>query len=155
MVQLFPWAPAYFSSAGMEALTDRIVAVNIPVVALAEQTVKLAVFRAFRACLEAGSRQALLHSACSALLGPGREDGIVALSRELGCSPRYLQALFRQHVGLSPKQFANIVRLRGAVDDMDYSRFYDQAHFIRAFRGVTGVSPSKFDASQYFLAYRE
>jgi AraC-like DNA-binding protein len=155
MVQLFPWAPAYFSRAGMGPFTDRIIAANIPLAVLAEQAVKLAVFRAFRDCLEAGSRQELLRSACSALQEPGRDDGIAGLSLELGCSPRYLQALFRKHVGLSPKQFANILRLRGAVDDMDYSRFYDQAHFIRAFRGVTGISPSKFDASQYFLAYRE
>lgn len=63
---------------------------------------------------------------------------------------------FRRIVGASPKQFASIVRMSSIVKQ-DYRRelmdaafdagFFDQSHFIKAFKQFTGQSPTDFRKS--------
>lgn len=72
-----------------------------------------------------------------------------------GFSERSLQRIFRDHVGLSPKRYAEIVRLENSIalfgrgrsmTDVCYEAgYYDQPHFIRSFRQYTGLSPSEFE----------
>ncbi len=78
------------------------------------------------------------------------------LQQRTGYSRRYLDKLFRRHVGLSPKTLAEIFRFQrfyrkwaaGLSFDMFktelYDHYYDQAHFTREFRKMTGHSPAKF-----------
>lgn len=78
------------------------------------------------------------------------------LQQRTGYSRRYLDRLFQQHVGLSPKVLAEIFRFQrfyrkwaqGAAFDVFkaelYDHYYDQAHFTREFRKMTGHSPAKF-----------
>ncbi len=68
---------------------------------------------------------------------------------------RRLERQFSRYVGLSPKRYSRIVRLKNifesvqgndaswgdVVFDHDY---FDQAHFIRDFREFTGCSPSAY-----------
>ncbi|WP_339671193.1 helix-turn-helix domain-containing protein [Dasania marina] len=74
-------------------------------------------------------------------------------------SQRQLDRLFQQQLGLSPKQYS---RLRQAdyarqllkqaptqhsLTDISYQAgFYDQAHFIRQFRQVVGITPGSYRA---------
>jgi AraC-like DNA-binding protein len=81
---------------------------------------------------------------------------IKELERTTGFTRRYLAQLFRQQVGLSPKALAGIFRfqkfyqqlVRGLPYDAlkgelhDY--YYDQAHFTKEFKRMTGYSPLKF-----------
>ena len=94
-------------------------------------------------------------------------DGRMAI-RELeqytGYSRRYLDRLFQQHVGLSPKVLAEIFRFQrfyrkwaeGLSFDLFkaelYDHYYDQAHFTKEFRRMTGHSPRQFirDVSNEF-----
>ncbi|MBB5396106.1 helix-turn-helix domain-containing protein [Mucilaginibacter sp. AK015] len=72
----------------------------------------------------------------------------------LNTSQSPLEKRFRRVVGTSPKKFANIVRLKHTLQehyqgqpltDLGYqSGFYDQAHFIKAFKNFTGESPENF-----------
>jgi len=91
-----------------------------------------------------------LHAICAAA-GAIR---VGQIARDLRVSQDTLEKRFRRVVGASPKQFASIVRLRRAVElsretttltalaqDAGY---YDQAHFIRDFRAVTGDAPGHF-----------
>jgi AraC-like DNA-binding protein len=65
-----------------------------------------------------------------------------------------LERRFRKVVGLSPKKFAALVRLRHAVrlraGGADFTAvahgagYFDQAHFINDFRRVTGSAPDAF-----------
>jgi AraC-like DNA-binding protein len=86
-------------------------------------------------------------------------DGLVPVSRleqETGFSRRYLDRLFKQHVGLSPKALAGIYRFQrfyrrwagGEPYDLLrrdlYDRYFDQAHFIKEFKRMTGYSPREF-----------
>ncbi|HJZ76898.1 MAG TPA: DUF6597 domain-containing transcriptional factor [Vicinamibacterales bacterium] len=78
------------------------------------------------------------------------------LERRSGYSRRYLELLFKQHVGLSPKVLAGIMRFqrfyRGwaqglsfdVVRDDLYEYFYDQSHFIREFQRITGHPPGEY-----------
>lgn len=73
-----------------------------------------------------------------------------------GVSPRHLERVFNQHVGMGPKAFARIVRFQrvlrspagnwaGLAAACGYT---DQAHLIKEFRQFTGQTPAEWRASQ-------
>src|SRR5262249_54989012 len=76
---------------------------------------------------------------------------IAAVAPRLGVSQEVLEKRFRRHVGATPKQFASILRFRRAVavhrQKQDLGQlaleagYYDQAHFNRQFRTITGSAP--------------
>jgi AraC-like DNA-binding protein len=78
------------------------------------------------------------------------------LSRECGLSDRALLYRFDECAGLTPKQYARIVRLRACIARLDAwssvdwaalaaeHSFCDQAHLVREFRHLLGTSPSTF-----------
>lgn len=94
------------------------------------------------------------------------------LARTAGVSARQLERLFRQCVGLSPKQFVRIVRFQevlraiksGPFDavqgkpDSGWAAvalehgFYDQAHFINDFKAFVGCTPGDWSISEDSLA---
>jgi AraC-like DNA-binding protein len=72
-----------------------------------------------------------------------------------GCSKRTLQRLFREYVGVTPKWVLQRIRLheaaeRMAAGDGDWAGmaldlgYFDQAHFIKAFKAVVGRSPADY-----------
>lgn len=78
------------------------------------------------------------------------------LESKTGYSSRWLYEKFIDKVGLSAKSFSSIVRFmqfyeRWArqpdydyVKDYMYNYFYDQAHFSKEFKRLTGLSPLRF-----------
>lgn len=86
-------------------------------------------------------------------------DGRVAikeLESTVGYTRRYLDLLFQQNVGFSPKVLAGIFRFQkfyrkwaqGQSFDLLkkdlYGYYYDQSHFTKEFRKKTGYSPQRF-----------
>lgn len=79
-----------------------------------------------------------------------------ALGLELGISRQHLGRLFKQQVGLSPKQFLRIVRFEAMVKSLPEAAawgwadfacafgFSDQSHFIADFKKVAGTTPGSF-----------
>jgi AraC-like DNA-binding protein len=75
------------------------------------------------------------------------------LVAELGVTRQYLARAFAQHVGISPKTLARVIRARGVVDrvraaaDVDWSSlaleagYYDQSHLIAEVKELTGLPP--------------
>jgi AraC-like DNA-binding protein len=93
-----------------------------------------------------------LHAAMLADPGITRVEHLCALA---GCSPRTLQRLFREYVGVTPKWVLQRIRLHEAADRMaagegDWASlaldlgYFDQAHFIRAFKAVVGRPPAEY-----------
>jgi AraC-like DNA-binding protein len=85
--------------------------------------------------------------------GTGAER-IDDLTRYIGLSQSALERRFRRIVGVSPKKYSSLVRLRRAVRlqatgvnlttvarDAGY---FDQSHFIKDFRRATGSAPEAF-----------
>ena len=75
------------------------------------------------------------------------------LAREAGVSTRRIQTLFRDHVGLSPKQLLRVTRFQHALrlartqPELSWSRiahiagYYDQAHLIHDSNAIAGCTP--------------
>ena len=78
------------------------------------------------------------------------------LEERTGYTRRYLEMLFSRHVGISPKSLARIVRFQSLyarwseaqcyeeLIDRLYDSYYDQAHFAKEFKRMTGFSPLQF-----------
>jgi AraC-like DNA-binding protein len=88
------------------------------------------------------------------LMQTGGRAHITDLGREIGWSKRHLSARFKDHVGLTPKVFARILRFRRAAALLTHNQamtladvaqtcgYFDQAHFTRDFRTFAGITPS-------------
>jgi AraC-like DNA-binding protein len=71
---------------------------------------------------------------------------------EFGVSARQLRRLTKQNLGLLPKDFAKILRFQYMLKAMKSSQcnnvwldhYYDQAHFIREFKCLSGFTPTQF-----------
>lgn len=88
----------------------------------------------------------------------GREDfyeNINGLALRYGITSRYLQKLFLQYTGLTPKLYTKINRFQNSlklVSKRDRSLtsiaydcgYFDQSHFIREFKYFTGSTPSGY-----------
>jgi AraC-like DNA-binding protein len=85
---------------------------------------------------------------------------ISALADELGIGQDRLEKRFRRTVGASPKQLASMVRVRHAIDSYRPgttmarlsadSGYFDQSHFNREVRAVTGRAPTElFEAGDH------
>ncbi len=84
---------------------------------------------------------------------------VASLAAELGCSRKLLATRFHEHVGLTPKSVARILRFRHALDLIDAvpanwsaiaqdAGYFDQAHFANDFRRLTGRTPGDYLADR-------
>lgn len=82
-------------------------------------------------------------------------ENIHSIASRYGISSRYLQKLFIQYTGLTPKlytkisRFQNSLQLVGRKDatltSIAYDcGYFDQSHFIREFKSFTGITPSVY-----------
>ena len=81
------------------------------------------------------------------------------LEKETGYTSRWLQRKFLEHLGTGPKNLAEIVRFKqfyqaystGApsqkLKQHIYHYYYDQSHFLRAFKRFTGTTPTELENS--------
>jgi len=79
---------------------------------------------------------------------------IQELNRMLCISPSPFEKRFRKVVGASPKKFASIIRFNTVLDELRAGKsltdicyehdFFDQAHFIKAFKQFTGDTPENY-----------
>jgi AraC-like DNA-binding protein len=80
------------------------------------------------------------------------------LAAHLGYTKRYLDRLFQEHVGVSPKSLASILRFQEVYQgwmqhqsptffrDQWPAYYYDQSHFIKEFKRFTGFTPQQYTA---------
>jgi len=90
--------------------------------------------------------------ALHAARGAGRVDGIAP--GPIGA--RQLERRFREAVGISPKRLARVLRLQHAIALLRHrpplswsalalaAGYYDQAHLIRDFRALSGLTPLRY-----------
>jgi AraC-like DNA-binding protein len=80
------------------------------------------------------------------------------LATDLGYTKRYLDRLFQEHVGVSPKLLASILRFQEVYQGWMQHKsptffryqwpayYYDQSHFIKEFKRFTGFTPQQYTA---------
>src|SRR5213078_2745955 len=105
-----------------------------------------------------GEENAILARAVRAVRDAGGLTRIDNVASAVNVSTRHLERHFLEHVGISPKTFARLVRFDRAVRDItsrgaqSWSHFAlahgysDQAHFINEFKEFAGVTPTEFEA---------
>jgi AraC-like DNA-binding protein len=103
-----------------------------------------------------GGRDEVVDAGVAALVHSRGDARISSIAKVVGLSERQFQRRFQVEVGLTPKQYARIVRLRAAAIDaavlegvswaeVAADRGYaDQAHLVREFAQILGMSPTEF-----------
>jgi AraC-like DNA-binding protein len=82
-------------------------------------------------------------------------DNIENVASRYGITSRYLQKLFFQYTGLSPKLYSQINRFQNSLRLVTQKNisltsiahncgYFDQSHFIREFKSFTGFTPSGY-----------
>lgn len=180
MVQLFPWSASMFTDFDMKECRNKIIPINrinkdfesgaITVSQGEENEVLDFLNGRFNDFLAKNEHTALVHESCVLIMKNGGQGSITDLSRQLNCSSRHLQILFLKHLGLSPKEFSIIIKMRNAIDGIAYppasidrsltslaldNDFYDQAHFNNSFKNIIKTQPRKFIPSRYILAFKK
>jgi methylphosphotriester-DNA--protein-cysteine methyltransferase len=86
--------------------------------------------------------------------------GVREVAAALGVGERWLERAFDRHVGYGPKMLARVVRFQHAVRLLDAGTalswsalayaagFADQAHLVREFRALAGLTPGDFAAER-------
>ncbi|MET7320154.1 helix-turn-helix domain-containing protein [Streptomyces sp. NPDC005549] len=102
---------------------------------------------------DADPRDPLLREAVQSLSTTG--DRVAALAQRLSVSERHLRDLFTDRVGLTPKRFTRIQRVRTVLARAGAAKwaglavdtgYYDQSHMAADFHALMGVSPTAFRA---------
>jgi len=86
-------------------------------------------------------------------------DNMENVAMRYGITARYLQKIFLQHTGLTPKLYSKINRFQKSLVLISRrnlplttialdSGYFDQSHFIREFKAFSGMTPSSFDADK-------
>ncbi|MBA4053510.1 MAG: hypothetical protein C0490_02245 [Marivirga sp.] len=84
-------------------------------------------------------------------------DNIENVASRYGITSRYLQKMFLQYTGLTPKLYSKIHRFQNSLrlvakNDASFTTiayncgYFDQSHFIREFKSFTGLTPSGYTA---------
>jgi AraC-like DNA-binding protein len=98
---------------------------------------------------------ALVEGLCNSICRNGESFNMERLAVEFGFSERYIQKLFLNYVGISPRNFFSVQRFNKSLElirsgnmSLTYIAYecgyYDQAHFIREFKSYTGITPSRY-----------
>ncbi|MDC8004154.1 helix-turn-helix domain-containing protein [Aureisphaera galaxeae] len=96
----------------------------------------------------------IIQSAVQFIADNKGEGSISELSKYLGYSVRQVERKFQRYIGVSPKEFAKIVRFQNTLKvtphDMGltqlalFNGYSDQSHFIRDFKKLSGIKPKDY-----------
>ncbi|TDO64127.1 helix-turn-helix protein [Kribbella sp. VKM Ac-2571] len=97
-------------------------------------------------------RLELVGEAAAELGAGGAPRTVGETAQRLGVSERYLRRVFREAVGVSPKHFARITRVRTVIaqarrswsDAAACAGYTDQSHLIADFRSLMRVTPEAY-----------
>lgn len=97
-----------------------------------------------------------INSIIQKIVSLGGEISVDEMSREACLSNKQLERKFSKYVGMTPKQYLKIVRFQKSLKTKEMNPklnlttlaydcgYYDQAHFIKDFKNITGMTPKSF-----------
>ena len=98
----------------------------------------------------------LVDFAVSTIIAAPNQCSIKTISDKVGYSQKQVIKLFKEHVGVAPKEFLKVIRFQKAIQlienhiAVDWTQiaydcgFYDQSHFIADFKNFSGFTPSEY-----------
>jgi AraC-like DNA-binding protein len=137
--------------AGAEQLVEQFALASTPAAGL---TVLAQQLEAQRTAVVSGSP--LVDAALDALKRGAYRRPVRLLAANLGVSQQRLGQLFRDHVGLTPKELARVWRFQAALQLLQAAPhagwaeralacgYADQSHLVRDFHAFTGLAPVAF-----------
>ncbi len=108
-------------------------------------------------------KEKMVQHAMQMIGSSGGSVGIEMLCRELIYSPRYIERIFKEYTGFSPKKMCRLVRARGAVTmllrDRDLTKtmvaqecgYADLSHMNRELKSVLGIAPDMIGNADFCL----
>lgn len=179
MIQLYPWSLSALTNQSLTNATDTLLPIDTILPQLASlfdrdqnkinqnnqwPKTMMAVIESGWFSLVATAPNPSLRQACQLLMQLKGGTGIDELARAMNCSTRFLEKLFKHYLGLSPKRFSTILRVRAVVDVIKLKQtnhslaqvaaehgFYDEAHFSHTLKTLIHHSPGKFNPTLYLL----
>ena len=179
MLQLHPWSLSALTNQSVKNITDTVLPLRdiLPQLAFLidqDRTQKdqnkwwpnamMSVVESGWLSLLTTTPHPLLQQACQRLMQQKGSNSVQELAQTMNCSTRLLEKLFKHYIGLSPKRFSTILRVRAVVDairskpaDQSLAQvaadhgFYDEAHFSHTVKELIHHSPGKFDPTHYLL----
>ena len=166
-IRLHPWSAGVFLGVPSIDLRDRVVSLGELSSRLERGLASVADHGDDESQLSAIIRALSAHVASAAspddaacfavarLTSQNADYSVRGLARELGLGARRVDGIFRDHVGLSPKQFMRIHRfqqalaLRRAAQSLTWANiavragYFDQAHLVHEARAIAGATPSE------------
>ena len=94
--------------------------------------------------------------AVSSIVAEPGQSSIKAISEKAGYSQKHIIKLFKDHVGVTPKEFLKVIRFQKAIQQIERQKavdwsavahdcgFYDQSHFIADFKLFSGYTPTAY-----------
>lgn len=140
--------------------------IGIQILAAGSTAERIALIEAFLLARLTGKEtiDRLVKSTVELILAAGGQLFVNELSQQTNVNRRQLERKFSSTIGLSPKQLSKTVRLQVALKmllNKDYesltelaheNRYYDQAHFIKDFRELTGFTPKELYGSNFIMS---
>jgi AraC-like DNA-binding protein len=71
---------------------------------------------------------------------------ITGLAEKMNCSDKTIFRFVRKYLGINPKTYLEIMRFRESLKEQNCASvngFYDQSHFIKSVKQLTGETPKK------------
>lgn len=179
MIQLFPWTPVYFGISNAHLFTDTICPISeigvAPALDLAvmigssNERISHYITKAFYHLFRNDVNTALIIKSTQMIFAAKGNIKVLSIACSLHCSIRHLQKMFKNYIGISPKTFIRIVKLRETLDDMAYptvnsnnmselaiaNNYYDQPHFNKVFSSVIRTTPKNFNKADYLLTLKK
>ncbi len=166
-IKFIPTALTRLFGIDMSQVTDQVVSLNskipdFPKVTLSNVDNKQEFINEiqynFEKLLPSKEDNSHIETAVSHLLKAKGLISIADLCKLVDLSERQLERLFAKYVGLSPKFYCRVIRMKYVFElmqandnswsDLVYqSGFYDQSHFIKNFKEFTGEDPTNYGFS--------
>lgn len=169
-VCFYPYGFTHFVNASLKDLVDKEVTLdslfNPEESARLEQKMKLAsntqerikIIESFLLGIlnKESTKEHLVASTVQALIETNGKVAINSLANNSSANRRQLERNFRKQIGISPKLLGKVIRMNSALNlllnkqdetltQIAYeSNYFDQAHFIRDFKALVGITPKEF-----------
>ena len=112
------------------------------------------------------SVKSIVEKVCQSVLAVQGKCRVADILQDYDYSKRTIQTTFKKSIGLSLKQYMDIVRLRSAVDSVRSDKYdiegggatvaldhqyFDQSHLVKTFKKIIKITPSKFDTTNFVM----